>query len=286
MSANREIEYPLVNLFKTLWKRKWWAVAAFIVVLAVGIIISFIKTPIYNAEATIRVTNNYVYYNDIIYKYFPEEARDFWIFPTGQDEILEKKALYRVQDTIESGKFLGEVSDRMGSTISKDGLVEIISFRINESERYLKIYVTYDDPGAVVGVIDTIFGLIIENREVELDVLRLELIDKIEVRAGEIKAGIEEMGGPDPEASDTLTRLETDALFEDYYDLNQIRDSLAQNKELFTNRLEIIGQPDMDDVEKVTSLKRDLVISVFAALLIGIIVAFIVNFFISMKKEN
>lgn len=286
MSANRENEYALVDLLKTLWKRKWWAVAAFIVVLAVGIMISFIKAPVYNADGTIRITNNYIYYNDIIYKYFPEESGDLWIFPTGQEEILEMKALYLVQNTIESGKFLGEVSGRMDTAISGDRLAGMISIMTDEDERYLNLHVTYDDPGTVVEVTDTIFDLIIESRRSELDILRLELIDKIEAKTEEIKAEIEDMSGQDPGASGTLARLEVNALFEDYYDLNQIRDSLIQNQELFISRLEIIGQPDMDDIEKITSVKRDLVISVFGALIIGIIFAFAANFFISIKKEN
>lgn len=283
MSAGKENENTLISLFNTIGKRKCWLTGTFFLVLIAGIIISFVRSPVYKTDGILRLTNNYVYYNDIFYKYFPEEAGDMWIFPTEQDAALERKVLYSIQKIIESGGFLEDIVKELDNRISKDKLAEILDIRINESMRYLRIYVIHSHRELVEDAIGTIFDSLVQLKSEEFEALRSEVVDQIDIEASRIESSIRELEAGDE--SDTVTAKEIDAIFSDLHEIEQLKRRLEEDPRLFTDRIEIVSRPGEEDVEKLNSVPRDIIISLFAALILGIITALIADFFIILRKK-
>ena len=71
-----------------------------------------------------------------------------------------------------------------------------------------------------------------------------------------------------------------------YNDLENINYILKENRELFVDKIEVIEGPEISDVEASANYGRNILISIFLALIVGFIVVFVVNYFITSKNEN
>ncbi len=71
-----------------------------------------------------------------------------------------------------------------------------------------------------------------------------------------------------------------------YNDLEKINCILTENKELFVNKIEVIENPEISDIEDSANYGRNILISIFLAVIVGFIVVFVVNYFTSSKNKN
>lgn len=278
-SSNDEIGvFELKNLFRILWKRKWWILITFIVIITIGILISFLRTPQYMIQSTLRISNNYLYYNDRIYKFFPEESEDFWIFTTREGYDQETRALLEIESIIKSDSFLTELESYLSGKYSKKILRDIIDIEIFTKERSFEITIVYDKPEEVLIIMNSVIDLLAEVKNSELENIRLDLIDKTDQKIKDLKDEIDELSQLNNNSQDILIEKDIDAKIDDYIILKEIKEML-EDEELLTNRIEVLGQPESADIFELISLKRDLVFSFIAAIVLGIITAFIANFF-------
>ena len=70
------------GFFRVLFKQKISFFASFLVILALGLSYTFIIGPQYCSISEIKVTEDNVYYKDMLYKYLPSETDNLWIIPS------------------------------------------------------------------------------------------------------------------------------------------------------------------------------------------------------------
>src|SRR4030066_622157 len=90
----------LRDLVSVFIRRKWVFIGFFLVILIVGLLFTFIKIPLYQSYSVLKLKD--VYYEENLYKYFPEEARTLGIFAPGMVvEELESEILASITKNIQ-----------------------------------------------------------------------------------------------------------------------------------------------------------------------------------------
>src|SRR4030066_2240332 len=98
----------LRDLVSVFIRRKWVFIGFFLVILIVGLLFTFIKIPLYQSYSVLKLKD--VYYEENLYKYFPEEARSLGIFAPGMIVAeLESEILTNTTRAIKDGILLDEV---------------------------------------------------------------------------------------------------------------------------------------------------------------------------------
>jgi len=276
-------EVELKELFYILIKKRWWFVATFIVVLLIGIILTFLFTPQYNLISTVRITDNYSYYNDFLLKYLPEETDNLWLYDNSKISIVENKHLDTIAEELESDSFLEELSHSLDYDINKEQLKRIIVIERDTKNRTLSVNTVYDDIEITYEVNRELFELYNSRNKEELVKAYESLLEKIDLKGAEILGEIENLSAEVEENELVEKELNSKNAF--YNNLSEARTILIENKEYFVNRLELVKKPEEQDVTEYVSRKRYFIFSFFAAIAIGTIMVFSVNFLQSLKKK-
>src|SRR3972149_8417530 len=71
----------LKDLISVFLRKKWIFIGFFLIISIIGLLFTFLKTPVYQSVSTLKLKD--VYYEENLYKYFPEEARTLGIFAPG-----------------------------------------------------------------------------------------------------------------------------------------------------------------------------------------------------------
>src|SRR3972149_1710155 len=77
-------ELNFKSLFRILAKRKITFLITFIIFIA-GLTFTFLVSPEYSSTSQITLSDNEIFYNDALYKYFPGEADSLWIIPNTKE---------------------------------------------------------------------------------------------------------------------------------------------------------------------------------------------------------
>jgi len=284
---NKEIYevFELKNLFKNLLERKWWVLGFFIATLAISLAISFFRVPQYMVQSAVRVERNYFYYNDEIYRFFPEESSNLWIFPSSNAYNLETRALLDIKSKLMSDEFLKELELYLDNRFLVGTLKDIIDIETDTEERYLKITVVYKNAEDALLIINSATDLLEEIRSSELEDSWSDLVTNSDEQIKKLENEIIEIPVMDEAAADLLTEEEIDSKTDDLRVLKGINDQL-QNKEIFTDRIDVLNKPGKDDVVELNNLKRDILFSLITAFVMGILAGIISSYFINLKKQK
>jgi len=273
------VDFNLKELFWILIKRKWLLIGTFIIILIAGVLFSIFRAPQYSLSSSIKLTENYFYYNDFIYKFFPDEANELWIFPKDQEYILGNRKLVSIGEYMKSDEFLEEVSKELNYDISKNELKETIGVGINADSRILTLSTVYNEKDKILRVNKEIIDLYIGESKTKLNEVREDLISEIEIKLDSIKEEIDNLFKSLNEDEEEFILMEIDSNYSDYDSLDEIRTILINNKDLFIDRIEVFKEPETSNINEITNLKRDVIISFFSALVVSLIVVFVVNYF-------
>ena len=123
----------------------------------------------------------------------------------------------------------------------------------------------------------------LSNREYEIGQAYQDLLGEIELKMSTIAAEIEELS-EQSDNEDSLIDKEIELKYETYYNLEENKDLLVENKDYFTDRIEVSEEPEISDVYEYFNYKRDIIFSFFAAISIGLVTVFAVNYFKSLRK--
>ena len=284
---NKEIYevFELKNLFKNLLERKWWVLGFFIATLAISLAISFFRVPQYMVQSAVRVERNYFYYNDEIYRFFPEESSNLWIFPSSNAYNLETRTLVEIKSKLMSDEFLKELELYLDNRFLVGTLKDIIDIETDTEERYLKITVVYKNAEDALLIINSATDLLEEIRSSELEDSWSDLVTNSDEQIKKLENEIIEIPVMDEAAADLLTEEEIDSKTDDLRVLKGINDQL-QNKEIFTDRIDVLNKPGKDDVVELNNLKRDILFSLITAFIMGILARIISSYFINLKKQK
>ena len=267
-------ELSLKSLFKILTKRKTTFLIAFIIVFVVGLTFTFLVSPEYSSTLQITLSDNEIFYNDALYKYFPGEADDLWIIPSTKDTqridyIVGK--LDPIDSELESDVILNNALNALQGKITKTQLTKSINISI---ENYART------PDLAYSINKSILDSYVNQKKKELENTYNNLLEKldpeIELSEKEIATLEDEF---EKETINPALSKKLDTAFEKYDVLNTTRQNMVSNKNIFIDRIRVIKPPELIDVKNTSSYLRNILLSLIAAIVIGIITAFTVNYF-------
>ena len=293
-----EDEIDLRELFKIFIKRKWWFIGTFIVVLIAGLLFTFLKTPEYTSTSMLKVKEDY--YMDPIGIYFPEEASE-----------LKIGSLNDVSIELKLSEILNEATKALSYNIDRNDLDKAINISVDEEKEILTLTTVYNNPEIAYKMNETLLDVYGKEKNSEFNKTYDRLIQKIEARiidtqgqldelsnlAEEYIIGfnvkllneIEKLGSGIPFSGANYTSPEIAGKLNHnlsvYNDLEKINYILTENKELFVNKIEVIENPEISDVVAETNYIRNVLITIFLAAIVGFMMVFIVNYFITSKKS-
>ncbi|HEY4662894.1 MAG TPA: Wzz/FepE/Etk N-terminal domain-containing protein [Candidatus Humimicrobiaceae bacterium] len=262
-------------------RKKWVFIGFFLVVLIIGLLFTFIKTPVYQSYSALRLKD--IYYEENLYKYFPEEARALGIFAPGMEiEELESEILNGITKDIRDDVLLDDVSAKLDFEINKDKLNEAISTLIDRGNKVIAITATYSNAEGSYKINNILINTYLENSRNEKSQIIEDSILKINGRVTALEQQFEDAESQNEGAEDIESEL--DSINNLIIDLNEIKYNLENNKEVYINNVEISEEPVIPvDAINIDNFKS-ILITVFAAIAVGLIAVYIPNVFAPFKK--
>jgi len=293
----KEDEIDLRELFRIFIKRKWWFIGTFIIVLIAGLLFTFLKTQEYSSTSMLKVKEDY--YLDSTSNYFPEEAYELRIGSLN-DVFIELKL----------SETLNEVTRALNYDIDRNDLDKAINISIDEDKEILTLTTVYNNPEIAYRINKTLLDVYKNKKNLEFNEVYGRLVQKIGAKLIDVQEQIEELSGraeeyiigfnvkllneigksgfdvpflganyTSPEIAGKLNYSLTV-----YNDLEEINYILTESKELFVDKIEVIEDPEISDMGADTNYGRNILISIFLALIVGLLVVFVANYFITSKK--
>ena len=282
-------EINLRSLFKILVKRKITFLIAFIVVFIAGLTFTFLISPEYSSTSQITLSDNEIFYNDDLYKYFPGEADSIWIIPSTEEDTQRIDYIVGKLDPIDSelksDTILNNALDALQDKITKTRLIKSINISVDRWVGIVTIESYARTPDLAYNINKSILDSYVNQKKTELEnaynVFLAKLDPQIELSEKEIAALEDEI---EIETINLVLSKELDTAFEEYNVLNTTRQNMVNNKDLFIDRIRVIKPPRLIDVKNTSSYLRNILLSLMAAIVIGIIAAFTVNYFKNPKN--
>lgn len=270
-------EMTLKVISHILVKNKWWFLITFFIVFTGGLIFSLVITYQHSIDASIKLTDNYKYYDDFLLENFPEKTENLWLYKESEIKDKEIKILDSIQSEILSDNFLKELKRQLSFDISLEKLKKsIYSFR--ENSRNLTVKIVYNDPEKTFEIANELIELVKFNKESELDSIYHLLLGEINKKIEEVSTEFEiedsesdnKGSGPDHEF---------------YNDLTKTRVILLEDKEYFVNRISLVEEKQISDVYKYTSKSKNIIFSLILGVFSGIIAAYSRYFYRNPNKS-
>jgi len=271
----------LKDLVSVFVKKRWLFIGFFLIVLVIGLLFTFIKTPIYKSSSTLKLKD--VYYEENLYKYFPKDAQSLGIFAPGMKlEELESSILTDITRDIRDAILLDEVSGKLDFKISKEELKDAISALIDRGNRIIRVIVTYNNAEGSYQINNTLTGTYLENNRNGKSEMIEDIILEIDSRIAALQEQYEDTESQNEDVEDIESEL--DSINNLIVDLNEIKYNLENNKEVYINNIEISEEPVIPAEAINIDNFKSILITVFAAIAAGLIAVYIPNVFIPFKK--
>jgi len=269
------------DLISIFVQRKWFFVIFFVVVLAVGLLFTFIKTPQYETYSYLKLKG--VYYDENLYKYFPEEAGELGIFAPGIDtKELEGSALKDITVSIRDAELLEDVSGELDFEISGEELGQRVSTLTDSGNKIVKVTTIYDNADKAYQINNTLVSAYLEsnkNKKSEIvDSVLLEVDNKIAVLQG-VNGEDNDSGGSSGDSDSGLDSAES--IIDD---LNKIKYNLESNRETYINNVEIQKEPFIPAEAMNMDILKSILVALFAALAVGLIAVYLPGVFSSFRE--
>ncbi|HEY0089772.1 MAG TPA: Wzz/FepE/Etk N-terminal domain-containing protein [Candidatus Lokiarchaeia archaeon] len=281
-------ELNLKSLFKILTKRKITFFIAFIVVFIAGLTLTFLVSPEYSSTSQITLSDNEIFYNDSLYKYFPGEADSLWIIPNiEEDQMIDYIVgkLDSIDPELKSDVILNNALNALQGKITKTQLIKSINISIDRWIGIVTIESYARTSDLAYNINKSILDSYVNQKKTELENAYNALLEKldpeIELSKKEIAAFESEV---EKETINLVLSKKIDIAFEKYDVLNTTRQNMVSNKNLFIDRIRVVKPTELIDVKNTSSYLRNILLSLIAAIVIGIIAVFSVNYFKNPKN--
>ncbi len=273
----RKGDITVKTIFHILVKNKWWFLVTFLIVFSGGLIFSFVSTYPHSIDTSIKLTNNYKYYDDFLLENFPEKTENLWLYKESEMKDEENKILDSMKSEILSDIFLNELKEQLSFDINLETLkYSIYSYR--ENNRNLVIKIVYNDSEKLFEIANELMELLKFNKESELD-------STYDLLIGEINNKIEETSTGSETEDSKIKNEEAGPNNEFYNDLTRIRRILIENQEYFVNRISLVKENQISDVYEYTSKRKNIILSLIISVFLGIIAAYSRYFYRKDKNK-
>ena len=101
----------------------------------IGLTFTFLVSPEYSSTSQITLSDNEIFYNDALYKYFPGEADGLWIIPNTKESYQKVDYIIGKLDTIyselKSDAILNNALAALQDKITKTQLIKSINISVD-----------------------------------------------------------------------------------------------------------------------------------------------------------
>jgi len=271
MNSNNNIEkkgeVELREIGRIFVKKIWWFVGTFLIILIAGVLFTFLRTPQYGLTSTLIVSNvNQTYYETLM-EYLPEKTSKLVII----SNITES-------EEIRSDRLLEVLQENLSFDIDREKLESSIYVNSKKGD-ILNLTTVYKDRESTFEINDVLMSLYLEDINLRIDQAYDSLLSGIDQKMLDILDKVEKLDNDSIEG-----KKEIELKYEIYYKLEESREIFIENESFFIDRIRISKGPDISNVYKYFSVRRDIVFSLLFAIAMGVLVAFAVNYFQTIKK--
>ena len=309
MNKNNQVnEISLKSFFAVLNRRKITLIVTFLIIFAVGLVFTFLVAPEYGSSSQIKILDDDIYYNNDLFKYFPGEASNLWIFQDYNRINAAIGKLNPITSELKSDIILNEIIKKANLNIRASTLSRSINTNIDRSSGIETITTYLKTKESAYQVNKILLETYINSKKTMLEAAYSDLLNKLDSRLKDINNDLESLSAQSRQSAvefsikwyDELEKFNLDKIeisfidpvlaknietkYEEFNVLNNTRQNLVNNKDFFINRIEIIKNPEMSSIQDNSNYLRNILLSLIAAILIGIIVSFVVNYFKSSRN--
>jgi uncharacterized protein involved in exopolysaccharide biosynthesis len=269
-----EDEVKLKDLVSIFLRKKWIFLSFFLVVLIAGLLFTFLKVPQYQTYSTLKLKG--VYYDENLYKYFPEEAKKLGIFAPEMDiKELESLVLNDITKSLREDVLLEDVAGKLDFKINKEELNKKISTLVDSSNKVIRVIVTYNNEDGAFKINNTLINAYIESSKKEKSEIIENVISEIDSRITSLQEQYEKEN----------LEYDLDSINSLIVDLNKIKYNLENNKEVYTSNVEIVQEPSVPSEPVNADNVKSILVTIFAAIAVGLIAIYMPCVFTSFKKH-
>ncbi|MGZ5486556.1 MAG: hypothetical protein ACXWFB_11730, partial [Nitrososphaeraceae archaeon] len=272
---------------------------------------NILQEPVYNSSSKIGIKDADIYYNDFLYKYFPEEATALWFTPSYKYSTFSERKGTALFNETSSKKILGMAFEKINLQIKKSDFNN--SIKVALITEGIEIDTFYNDPETAYVINKTLLDVYIAEKnsefentyndlatkidnkiktiEGELSVLSEKAIESIILINLKYQEELKKQGLPDIKIDafkiiDPVLSKEIDSKYDDIIVLDSLKQNLTSNKDYFIkNKIQVINEPEKPVKSINSNNKRNIIIAIVAALISSIIVAFIANYFSNRRQK-
>ena len=188
-----EVQINLKGFFRVIIHRKWIFIITAIIIFAICMVYTFIFSPEYSSSSQIKISDDDIYYNNDIYRYFPDEASSLWILKDYHrvDTAVEK--LYSINSELKSDSLLNEIITKTAINISPSMLYRSIDIYIDRGIGTLTITTYLKSGESAYKVNKALLETYINLKKTALENAYNDLLNKVESRLVEINSDMESL---------------------------------------------------------------------------------------------
>jgi len=276
----------LKGLVAVFLRRKWIFLSFFLAVLITGLLFNFVKTPLYQSYSVLKLKD--IYYDENLYKYFPQESQELGIFAPGLDvKELESSILKDITRSLRDDALLEEVSGKLDFQVSKEEMNNAISTLVDSGNRVIRVIVTYNNAESAYQINNTLINTYLESNRSEKSEIVESIILEIDNKIDLLKEQYEDIKTQNQTQSDKMDdtqESEIDSINSLIVDLNKIKYNLENNKEVYINNIEISEEPSVPSEPINMDNIKSILVTIFTAVAAGLIAVYIPNVFIPFKE--
>jgi uncharacterized protein involved in exopolysaccharide biosynthesis len=276
----------LKNLLEIFSRRKWIFLGFFFTVLITGLLFTFIKTPLYQSCSILKLKD--IYYDENLYKYFPQESQKLGIVAPGLNvEELESSIIKDINESLRDDMLLKEVAGKMDFQVTKDEMNDSITTLVDSSNREIRVIVTYNNADSAYQINSTLINNYLDrNRTKRSEIIEgviLDIYDRIDLLQGQYEE-IKIKNQTKSDKLDDADERDLDSINSLLIDLNKIKYNLENNKEVYINNMDMSEEPSVVSEPINMDNLKSILVTIFAAVVTGLIAVYIPNVFISSKE--
>ncbi|MHB1275746.1 MAG: hypothetical protein ACYC0D_07640, partial [Candidatus Humimicrobiaceae bacterium] len=293
------------ELLDILIKCKKIFISIFIVLFVLILLFNLFLVRNYKVTSEIKINEGFIYFNDILYEYFPDDASNLWMEPEKDFDYAQITRLLTFKREILSLPFLSEVSKQLDSKYDKYDLRKTIDITIDDYKKVLTLSIFAKNPEDAFLICNGITEAYKNFKRDDLNKRYNALLNKIDLKikdldkelkvldseaqktAIEFKLDFEKEYGKNnsinqnTNSSSFLTpsnEKKIDDLFYKYNSLKISKENLSENKNYYVDKVNIIKKPEQLDKKDYSVYIRNISMSLVVSFVSALILTFIINY--------
>jgi capsular polysaccharide biosynthesis protein len=287
MENSREgtILISVKTLLNIIRKCKKIFISIFIALFILILLFTFFLVREYRVTSEINVSEPFLYYNDILYEYFPDDAINLWMEPEENFDYARISRLLIFKREIMSLPFLKEVSKQLDFKYDEYDLRKTIDITIDEYRKVLTLNIYAKNSKDAFLICNGIVEGYKNFKMTDFDKSYNSLLSKLDLKTNELNKELKTL---DIEAQGSFlspsTENKINNLFYTYNSLMISKENLVENKNYYVDKVNIIKEPEQLDKNDWSVCISNVSVSLIISFVSALILTFIINYLIMKKR--